>query len=376
MGGLAHGLELAGAKHAAFVELNKDACQSLRNNFDEKIVHHMDVKDFDFNSISNVDIIAGGPPCQPFSLGGKHEGFNDDRDMFPYAAKAVRLLSPKAFIFENVKGLLRDSFSEYFKYIIARLTYPSFEIKKNESWESHYGRLITLNYDSFLGLKYHIKFKLLNAADYGIPQIRERVVIVGIRNDHGNDWEFPIETHSQKALEWLMRNDFSYWKRHGISKALAQKHMLFMEKRSRAADAPYGFLAPDSLPWLTVRDAIGDLPDPQTSHNLPDHKYQPGAKAYPGHTGSDLDWPSKTIKAGGHGVPGGENMLRLLDGSYRYLTILETKRIQTFPDSYIIKGAWGEAMRQIGNAVPVKLGRVIGESVFDYLSKTETRKAV
>jgi len=76
--------------------------------------------------------------------------------------------------------------------------------------------------------------------------------------------------------------------------------------------------------------------------------------------GSDIDWPAKTIKAGGHGVPGGENMVRYPDGSVRYFTVCEAKRIQTFPDSFVIKGAWGEAMRQIGNAVPVLLGETIG----------------
>ena len=88
----------------------------------------------------------------------------------------------------------------------------------------------------------------------------------------------------------------------------------------------------------------------------------------PGHTGSDIDEPSKTIKAGGHGVPGGENMVRMEDGTIRYLTVLEAKRIQTFPDDYIITGAWGEAMRQLGNAVPVQLAYIIGDSVLKALS--------
>ena len=79
--------------------------------------------------------------------------------------------------------------------------------------------------------------------------------------------------------------------------------------------------------------------------------------------GSDIDWPSKTIKAGGHGVPGGENMIRDRDGSVRYLTVFEAKRLQTFPDDYIIEGAWGEAMRQIGNAVPVRLAKTIGSAL-------------
>ena len=125
----------------------------------------------------------------------------------------------------------------------------------------------------------------------------------------------------------------------------------------------YGLFEPELQPWKTVRDALFDTPDPQSNHGIIDHVYRGGARTYPGHTGSSFDWPSKTIKAGGHGVPGGENMIRFYDGSVRYLTTFEAKRIQTFPDSYIIKGAWGEAMRQIGNAVPVLLAEKIGNEL-------------
>ena len=88
---------------------------------------------------------------------------------------------------------------------------------------------------------------------------------------------------------------------------------------------------------------------------------------YAGHTGSYIDEPSKTLKAGDHGVPGGENMIRFRDGSVRYFTILEAKRMQTFPDNYFIEGAWTEAMRQLGNAVPVQLGYIIGKSLIEKL---------
>ena len=111
-GGLAKGLELAGFEHAAFVEFNKHACQSLCKNFDDKNVYCGDIKDFDLNSVGHVDVVAGGPPCQPFSLGGKHKANHDSRDMFPYAIRSIEILRPKAFVFENVKGLLRPSFAD------------------------------------------------------------------------------------------------------------------------------------------------------------------------------------------------------------------------------------------------------------------------
>ena len=136
-GGLAKGLELAGAHHKAFVEWNTDACKTLRVNYDPSIVYEGDVRSFNFLDYSGVDIIAGGPPCQPFSLGGKAKGSDDKRDMFPYAVAAIRQLTPKAFIFENVKGLLRDSFAEYFEFIILQLQYPEVTFC-SDNWRDNY----------------------------------------------------------------------------------------------------------------------------------------------------------------------------------------------------------------------------------------------
>ena len=148
--------------------------------------------------------------------------------------------------------------------------------------------------------------------------------------------------------------------RHKVPKRLQTDiNTPLRDKISRLRDK-YGMFEPELLPWQTMRDALYDMPDPKSDHGIIDHIFRDGARTYPGHTGSDFDWPSKTIKAGGHGVPGGENMIRFNDGSVRYLTTFEAKRIQTFPDDFVIKGAWGEAMRQIGNAVPVLLAEKIG----------------
>ena len=114
-----------------------------------------------------------------------------------------------------------------------------------------------------------------------------------------------------------------------------------------------------------MRDAINDLPDPRSkaARAILNHNFQPGAKPYPGHTGSVLDLPAKTLKAGDHGVPGGENMVALPDGTYRYFSVRESARLQTFPDGYLFHGSWTETMRQLGNAVPVRLAQVVGASV-------------
>lgn len=370
-GGLAKGLEQAGFEHAAFVEFNKHACLSLSENFEADKVFFGDIKDFDLDSLDTIDIVAGGPPCQPFSLGGKHQAHQDSRDMFPYAIKAIEKLTPKAFVFENVKGLLRETFSDYFEYIVLRLTYPSFSAAPEISWQEHLAQLRKVKSLPYVGIRYDVQFKLLNAADYGIPQTRERVVIVGIRSDLGRKWFFPKATHSEDRLLWDMYVSGEYWEKHDIQPLLANSEQCFdAEAIPRRLKERYGFFEPSDKPWKTIRDALKDVPSPHDSHNISDHIFKPGARSYPGHTGSAYDWPAKTIKAGGHGVPGGENMIRYTDGTLRYFTVFEAKRIQTFPENFEIKGAWGEAMRQIGNAVPVELGRIIGSSLAEILSNT------
>jgi DNA (cytosine-5)-methyltransferase 1 len=124
---------------------------------------------------------------------------------------------------------------------------------------------------------------------------------------------------------------------------------------------------PDTLPWTTIRDAIGDMPDPERqpllSRGFHNHFFQPGARTYKGHTGSPIDEPAKTLKAGVHGVPGGENMMVLPGGEVRYFTVRESARLQTFPDEFVFHGSWSETMRQLGNAVPVALAARVATTV-------------
>nr|WP_315222726.1 DNA cytosine methyltransferase [uncultured Duganella sp.] len=141
-----------------------------------------------------------------------------------------------------------------------------------------------------------------------------------------------------------------------------------VEKKIRTlVDADYGA---NLLAWKTVRDAICDLPDPERHPNKAQaHGFQLGARAYVGHTGSPLDEPAEALKAGDHGVPGGENMLRRTDGSVRYFTVRESARIQTFPNTFLFEGTWSEVMRQLGNAVLVRLASLIAASVCELLRK-------
>jgi DNA (cytosine-5)-methyltransferase 1 len=376
VGGLAKGLELSGFNHAKLVECNKYACASLCQNFEAEKVFFGDVRDFDLEGLNDIDIVAGGPPCQPFSLGGNHKADRDSRDMFPHAISAIEKLRPKAFVFENVKGLLRQTFSDYFKYIILRLTYPDLLAEANLDWQQHLIALQNASRFPCVGIKYNVQFKLINAADYGVAQARERVVIIGIRSDLDCLWQFPPETHSADRLFWDMHVTGEYWERHKISKSERPLIDKSVEDRIGRLARRYGVLGPSLIPWQTVRDALSDLPDPTSNHGISDHIFRCGARIYPGHTGSILDLPSKTIKAGDHGVPGGENMLRFPDGQVRYLTVFEAKRLQTFPDDFVIKGGWGESMRQIGNAVPVLLAEIIGRELMKTINTHNKRVAV
>jgi DNA (cytosine-5)-methyltransferase 1 len=367
-GGLAEGLRISGFEHTGLLEYNKDACNTLRLNFPKSKIFEQDIRNFNFKEIGSIDILGGGPPCQPFSLGGRAKGFDDSRDMFPHAIQGIRELMPKAFIFENVKGLLRQSFASYFNYIILQLTYPEIGLIKNEDWQSHLQRLEKIHTAGvYAGLKYNVVFRLINAANYGIPQKRERVIIVGIRDDLGIEWSFPKETHSEERLLWDKFVSGQYWERNQVDKSKREIVNAPMRKKIESLKEQYGFFSPDSNPWQTIREALRDLPDPKTSEFSSEHIFRDGARIYPGHTGSYIDEPSKTIKAGDHGVPGGENMIRFENGEVRYFTILEAKRLQTFPDDYLITGSWTEGMRQLGNAVPVKLGNLIGSEIIKKL---------
>ena len=381
VGGLGMGVSRAGFKTTDIVEWDDNCFSTLQFNksrFVEPVsywpITHSDIRDVNFFQYEGkVQLVSGGPPCQPFSLGGKHRAHGDVRDMFPQAIRAVREIKPEAFIFENVKGLTRLAFSNYLEYIKLQMKHPELILKANETWDEHLSRLEAYEISGkFIGLNYNVVVHLANAADFGVPQKRERVFFIGFRNDLDVSWSFPAATHSSNSLAWSQYRDGDYWDRHSIH----WKNRIF-SNRMRAL-AWRSTEKPKVLPWLTVRDAIADLPDPQLHPKLAskftNHRFQDGARSYAGHTGSNIDEPAKTLKAGVHGVPGGENMLLSADGSVRYFTIRESARLQTFPDDFHFNGGWSESMRQLGNAVPVRLAEIVARGVFHVLRKKNGTK--
>ncbi len=310
-------------------------------------------------------------------MGGKHKAYGDERDMFPSTVEIVRKLKPKSFIIENVKGLTRSSFANYYQYILLQLEFPGVTRKYGETWVSHLRGLQEEKSSGTLhgvGLTYNVVPTLVNAADYGVPQKRERVFIVGFRSDLGIEWSFPRPSHSFDALLYSQWISGEYWDRHKISKS--KRPDLPKKPESRIRKLSSALFPLEEKAWHTVRDALMDIPDPRkrTAREFNNHNFQDGARIYKGHTGSPLDLPAKTLKAGDHGVPGGENMMVLDNGAVRYFSVRESARIQTFPDGYIFHGSWTETMRQLGNAVPVALARRVAASVAERLAESEIRK--
>jgi DNA (cytosine-5)-methyltransferase 1 len=371
-GGLALGISRAGFKHLALIERDHDAAETVNHNIKRKLEHvadwpyeREDVRNIDWTRFQGVDVLAGGPPCQPFGIGGKALGPDDERDMWPQAVRAVREAGPVAFAFENVFGLLRERFEGYVAWVKASLERPFLLRKANESHEEHLKRLT----QSRRPKSYHVVIQSVNAAEFGAPQNRRRILFLGVRADAGFEPPLLRRTHSRERLIWDQFVSGEYWKRHGIP-AEGRKPVLQADA-SLAQRLKTSLVQPPGQAWVTVRDAFHDLGEP---HGKDGHVFQPGARTYPGHTGSPLDLPAKALKAGDHGVPGGENMMCRDDGTVRYFTIRESARLMGLPDDYEFPRSWTESMRQMGNAVPVQLAEAVGRWLADQVESARAMK--
>ena len=350
-GGLALGLARAGFRHDLMVEWNADAVETVLHNRAKGVEHvehwpivRSDVGEIDWREYGGADLVAGGPPCQPFSIGGKHRGDDDHRDMWPQAIRSVREIRPRGFLFENVRGLVRPKFAGYLQSIVDGLTKPRRD------------------------LRYEVRVVQVNAADYGAAQKRHRVVLAGVRSDMLTSAVPMLQpTHSRDRLLWEQFVTGEYWKEHRIKRSLDSYDATDAGAVRRLRESE---VEPTDKRWVTVRDKLTGLGEPNGKNN---HVFQPGAKSYKGHTGSPLDQPAKALKAGDHGVPGGENMMVLPNGSVRYFTTREAARLQGLPDDYEFPRSWTESMRQLGNAVPSELAESVGRWISSVLT-TDGRK--
>lgn len=404
-------VERAGFRPLLFNEFAKRACETLVENKADRYevegghppipkpgerppLIEGDIRKVDFDYLKGgVDVLAGGPPCQPFSLGGVAKGDEDERNGFPHMFRAIREMEPKAVICENVRGLLRPSFVPYFEYIKNELRLPFEERDEGIEWQKHDEalRLMLRGAEVEPDQSYEVEHFAVNAADFGVPQIRNRVILIAFRRDLGVNWDRFMDLvkpgFSEAALHASMR-DGSYWDRHPeVPKAVRDQVM------ARVPQDPLTPLDPEIKPWRTLRDAIKGIQEAEGLPKLPplppvekldrkeynlggftDHIGWPDARIYAGHTPNELDRPAKTVKAGVHGVPGGESVMLLDDGTHRYMTVRETARVMTFPDGWKLSGPRGEKMRQLGNAVPVLLGKVFADAVATVLNEAEQKK--
>jgi DNA (cytosine-5)-methyltransferase 1 len=361
-------MRAAGFQHSALVEWWAPAARVLRHNADLKpsLWKPTDVIEADvrlsldqLGERGTVQLVAGGPPCQPFSLAGAHAGDTDERNQFPAALDVVRSLRPEIVIFENVPGLLRPSFVPYVDYVKAQLRHPDITVRNDdELWNEHHARI---NASHELPV-YRVYQDEIDAADLGVPQSRKRVFIIGIRADvpGADTWRALTMSHSRDALLHEQYVTGAYWTRHGLPKQEVPARMTTIVKRLRAIGPP------DTKPWQALRDALILIPAPGEGIEVPhwpNHLFIPGARTYAKHNGSPLDMPSKTIKAGVHGVAGGEAMLRNLDGSVRYLTVREAAMVQGFPQDYEFPGPRSRVMGVIGNAVATHVAATLGRAL-------------
>ncbi len=293
-GGQALGLSLAGFTHVALVEYEKDYCEILKHNMPDWNVLCEDIKNFSGWSYRfQIDLLAGGVPCPPFSVAGKQLGANDERDLFPEMLRLVEEIAPKAVMIENVRGFLEPMFEEYRKDIFNQLN----------------------------KLGYNSQIKLLNASDYGVPQLRPRVVIVGIRKDIDKSFSYPsphpydTKTVGQTLLDLMKENGWE-----GADN--------WANKANRIAPTIVG-----------------------------------GSKK---HGGPDLG-PVRAKKAwlelgvDGRGVANTAPIIGF-EGNPR-LTPRMIARIQGFPDEWSFGNKKTSACRMIGNAFPPPVAKAIGEKI-------------
>lgn len=375
-GGMAVGLHRAGFQHVGLLERDPSAVHTLRANAASGAgvrpdieIDVTEVRQFRYGSTipRDIELLAAGTPCQPFSLAGSHRGTADERNLFPEVFRAQRELVPRAVLVENVWGLARPDFRPYLDYLLLRLALPFEARRTHEGWAAHKVRLATaVSRSRHSTPTYDVRVAAMECANFGVPQRRNRLFIVAIRTDVEVPWVWPQARYSEAGLFAAKYVSGTYWQEHGLRSRPGPRRATV-----ESTAVPAG-----TSRWRTVRDVLGCLPAPVLNgheRHHPNHYRIPGAREYRGHNGSCIDEPAKTLKAGVHGVPGGENMVRLAGGSLRYFSIHEAALLQTFPPAYVFCGTRSSMIRQIGNAAPVRVVQRLGRKLREALACSAAR---
>ena len=313
-GGLALGFEKAGIEGISFVEIDKDAAETLRVNRPNWNIIEDDIRSVDFSEYKGkVDVVSGGAPCQSFSYAGKRLGFGDTRGtLFSEFARCVKETEPKMFLFENVKGMLNHDKGRTFNTIIYE----------------------------FKSLGYKVVYKVLNAAYYGVGQKRERLIIIGIRNDltHKIDFSYPEPEKEMTTLRDVLKN------------VPDSPYQPYSENKRRVME-----LVPPGGSWV-------DLPE-EVAKEYMGKSYNSGGGRRGIARRISWDEPCLTLTTS----PSQKQTERCHPDETRPFTVREYARIQSFPDEWEFYGTLTSKYRQIGNAVPVELARRIGVEIIKAL---------
>ena len=317
-GGLALGLEQAGLKGICFVEFDKTACDTLIANRPDWNVICDDIHNIDFRVVANnVDVVTGGAPCQAFSYAGKKLGFEDTRGtLFHEFARCVVEVQPKMFLFENVRGLLSHDKGRTFETISS----------------------------VFESLGYQIQYKVLNACYYGVGQKRERIIVIGIRNDLTDKIKFEYPEPDQ---EWTTLRTALKDCPKSIGESYSDRKRKVME------------LVPPGGCWV-------DLPDDVARDYMKTSYFSGGGRRGMARRIS-WDEPCLTLTTS----PSQKQTERCHPDETRPFTVREYARIQSFPDDWQFVGTMSEQYKQIGNAVPVELAHRIGVQIVKALEGAE-----
>ena len=322
-GGLAIGLEKSGIKCAALNEIDKWACQTLRENRPNWDILEGDIKNYNFSKYQGiVDVVTGGFPCQAFSYAGKKLGLKDARGTLFYEfARAVKEVMPSICIGENVRGLLSH--------------------EKGKTLEGMISILDEIGYNVVSPVQ------ILKAINYNVPQKRERLVLIGIRKDIDIEYLYPLP----------------YDKVYNLSDAL-RKGELFDSNVPVSKGSKYPAHKEKILDLVPKKGYWRDLPLDIQKEYMQKSFYLGGGK-----TGMarriGWDEPCLTLTCS----PAQKQTERCHPDETRPFTIREYARIQTFPDDWEFKGSVSQQYKQIGNAVPVNLAKEIGYSIVDFLNR-------
>lgn len=290
-GGLDLGFTMAGHEIVWANDIYEDAVKTYRRNLGDHIVCK-DIALVDAADIPNCDIIIGGFPCQGFSVANVKRHVDDERNvLYKQLIRIIEAKKPKFFLAENVKGLTNLAKGAVFQMILS----------------------------DFRALGYQVDSRILNAADFGVPQTRQRVIIVGVRNDVDFTYDFPHPTHSKTGADGLPK-------------------------------------------WVSVSKALAGIPDPDQPNDLPNHeysKYKLNFNGYLGHRQLDPEKPAPTVTARGDNKGG--VVILPHPNAERRMSCRELARIQSFPLDYEFYGNRSSVYRQIGNAVPPLLGYAVAK---------------